>query len=276
MWAIDNISNYSANATLRDGTAVRVRAIRPNDKERLARHFDGLGCDSRYHRFFGIKNGLTPLELRYFTEPDFLRHVALVVTVISRDGQETIVSDGRYVALPGCGSMAELALSVVDTHQRKGIGSLLLECLIGLAQHLRLDRLEADVLASNRGAVRFLIRRGFKSTLTSGGVCHVAMSVEDHHGDPSIAEGHPTLGRGRTAPYQPSLLRGASVRKRAEGLASRRGRVTSSRRIAYGERSQSFLRSLRAEGDRACPYELATTSTPTRSWKDGACRAQAV
>jgi GNAT superfamily N-acetyltransferase len=192
MWAIDNISNYSANATLRDGTPVRVRAIRPNDKERLARHFDGLGCDSRYHRFFGIKNGLTPCELRYFTEPDFLRHVALVVTVINRDGQETIVSDGRYVALPGCRSMAELALSVVDTHQRKGIGTLLLECLIDLAQHLRLDRLEADILASNRGAVRFLIRRGFKSTLTSGGVCHVPLSVEDHHGNPSIDEGHPS------------------------------------------------------------------------------------
>src|SRR5216683_3716064 len=69
MWAIDNISNYSASATLHDGTPVRIRAIRPNDKERLARHFDGLGCDSRYHRFFGIKNGLTPRELRYFTEP---------------------------------------------------------------------------------------------------------------------------------------------------------------------------------------------------------------
>ncbi len=241
MWAIDNISNYSASATLHDGTPVRIRAIRPNDKERLARHFDGLGCDSRYHRFFGIKNGLTPRELRYFTEPDFLRHVALVVTIINRDGQETIVSDGRYVALPGCRSMAELALSVVDTHQRKGIGTLLLECLIDLAQHLRLDRLEADVLASNRGAVRFLIRRGFKSTLTSGGVCHVALSVEDRHGGPSTTVGHASPGRGRPAPYQPSLPRGASTRKRADGLASRQGPVTSSQRIAHGERSQSFL-----------------------------------
>src|ERR1700686_3509771 len=78
----------------------------------LARHFDGLSSDSRYNRFFGFKNSLTSNELRYFTEPDFRRHVALVVTIVNRDDSETIVSDGRYVASEECRSVAELALSV--------------------------------------------------------------------------------------------------------------------------------------------------------------------
>jgi hypothetical protein len=42
MWAINDLSEYSANAILRDGTPVQVRAIRASDKQPLARHFDGL------------------------------------------------------------------------------------------------------------------------------------------------------------------------------------------------------------------------------------------
>jgi hypothetical protein len=81
MLAIDDFRGYSANAILRDGTPVCIRAIRPDDKERLVGHFDRLSSDSRYHRFFGFRNAFTPRELSCFTEPDFLRHVALVATI---------------------------------------------------------------------------------------------------------------------------------------------------------------------------------------------------
>ncbi|MGZ6184808.1 MAG: N-acetyltransferase family protein [Candidatus Binataceae bacterium] len=191
MWATNDLSDYSANAILRDGTPVRIRAIRPGDKQRLALHFEGLSNDSRYHRFFGVKNRLSSHELRYFTEPDFMRHVALVVTTGNFEDSETIVSDGRYVALGESQSVAEVALSVVDAYQRRGAGKLLLESLIELARYVHLERLEADVMASNRGAMRFLIRRGFKSTGTSGGVCRVALSVETHDGGSSLPAGHP-------------------------------------------------------------------------------------
>jgi GNAT superfamily N-acetyltransferase len=207
MWAINDLSEYSANAILRDGTPVQIRAIRASDKQPLARHFDGLSSDSRYNRFFGFKNSLTSNELRYFTEPDFRHHVALVVTIVNRDDSETIVSDGRYVASEECRSVAELALSVVDAYQRRGIGKLLLECLIGMARYAHVSRLEADVLASNRGAMRFLIRRGFKSTGTSAGVSRVALSVENHDGGSSLtvslAVGPALVRREQTAPYRP-------------------------------------------------------------------------
>jgi GNAT superfamily N-acetyltransferase len=203
MWATNALSDYSTNAILRDGTSVRIRAIRPNDKQRLERHFDGLSSDSRYHRFFGIKHGLTSNELRYFTEPDFLRHIALVATTVNRDDSETIVSDGRYVALEESRSVGEVALSVVDEYQRRGVGKLLLESLIGLARHVRLNRLEADVMASNRDAIRFFIGRGFRSTGTSGGICRVALSVEKHDGGSNPAKSHSrerSYGLGPPAP----------------------------------------------------------------------------
>jgi GNAT superfamily N-acetyltransferase len=180
MWMSSDLSQYFTNRILRDGTPIRIHAIRSDDKQLLARHFDGLGSDSRYNRFFGIKNQLAASELRYFTEPDFFRHVALVATLVGGEVvPDTIVSDGRYVALEDCRSAAELGLSVVDGYQRRGIGGLMLECLIGLARYQHVSRLEASVLASNRGVMRFLQRRGFRSTGTSGGVTRVGLSVED-------------------------------------------------------------------------------------------------
>jgi len=222
MWTIDDCTNtgtvneptnYFADAILRDRTRVHIRAIRADDKYRLARHFDGLSSESRYHRFFGVKNGFTSRELRYFTEPDFPRHVALVVTIAGRDGAEAIVSDGRYVLLPDRICVAELALSVVDSCQRRGIGALVLECLIAMARQVHLGRLEAEVLASNRGAMRFLIRHGFASVGTSGGVCRVALSVRDHRG-PEGAAGHAFIGpRPDIAAAAISVTRGIDPRQ---------------------------------------------------------------
>ncbi|HEY2524687.1 MAG TPA: GNAT family N-acetyltransferase [Candidatus Binataceae bacterium] len=182
-----DLSQYFADRILHDGTPMRIRAIRSDDKQLLARHFDGLGSDSRYNRFFGIKNGLTAHELRYFTEPDFFRHVALVAT---RAGGEVvpdlIVSDGRYVALEEGRSVAELGLSVIDAWQRRGIGGLMLECLTGIARYQHVSRLEASVLASNRGVMRFLQRRGFRSAGTSGGVTRMGLSVENDDGGSAL------------------------------------------------------------------------------------------
>jgi len=209
---------------------VHIRAILASDKQPLARHFEGLSSDSRYNRFFGFKPRLTSNELRYFTEPDFRRHVALVVTIVNRDASETIVSDGRYVASEACRSVAELALSVVDAYQRRGIGKLLLECLIGMARYENVSRLEADVLASNRGAMRFLIRRGFKSTGTSSGVSRVALSVENHDGGSSLTVGPALVRRDQTAPYRSYPARAGLAPKRAAGLAGHRGQTSCSQK----------------------------------------------
>src|SRR5919198_5303239 len=90
--------HYATDALLRDGGSVHIRAIRPDDKQRLLALFERLSSRSVYFRFFQTKQRLTDEELRYFTELDFVRHVALVATLRERDA-EHIIGVGRYFGL---------------------------------------------------------------------------------------------------------------------------------------------------------------------------------
>src|SRR5262249_6362556 len=81
--------HYATDALLRDGGSIHIRAIRPDDMQRLLDLFERLSSRSVYFRFFQTKQRLTDAELRYFTELDFTRDVALVATL--RVGQEEVV-----------------------------------------------------------------------------------------------------------------------------------------------------------------------------------------
>ncbi len=61
--------------TLHDGTPILIRAIRPDDKERLVENARGLSPESIYHRFMSIKRKLSEQDLKRFTELDFNQHV---------------------------------------------------------------------------------------------------------------------------------------------------------------------------------------------------------
>src|SRR5215831_5486337 len=88
-------SHYATDALLRDGGSIHIRAIRPDDKQRLLALFEHLSSRSVYFRFFQTKQRLTDAELRYFTELDFGRNVALVATLREGD-EEHIIGVGRY------------------------------------------------------------------------------------------------------------------------------------------------------------------------------------
>lgn len=120
---------------------VTIRAVRPDDKQRIVSAFRALEPHSIYLRFFQHKKGLSDEELRRVTE----RELALVATV--GDGAaETIVGMGNYVRTD---SGAEVAFAVEEDYQGRGIATELLRRLVDVARAQRVWRLEADVLAEN-------------------------------------------------------------------------------------------------------------------------------
>ena len=122
-----------------------IRAVRPDDKERIVKAFRGLERGSVYLRFFSYKKDLEAEELRRVTECDGVSEAALVATV-GRGDRETIVALGEYVR---SGAAAHIAFAVEEDFQGRGIASRLLRQLAAIARANGITQFEADVLAEN-------------------------------------------------------------------------------------------------------------------------------
>src|SRR4029434_6960141 len=100
--------NYVAAETLKGGLAATVRALHPDDRERVARAVRQLDRESIYYRLFSYRNELTEAGLDRIMRFDPEREVALLVTIDEGDG-ETVIGSGRYVVTaPGTAEVAFL------------------------------------------------------------------------------------------------------------------------------------------------------------------------
>ncbi len=172
--------NYSVEGKLKDGTAVTVRAIRPDDKNRFLAAFKNLEPESVYTRFFGFKSELTDKELRTATEVDFEKTVALVVTIPSNGGEETIIGAGRYIMYdsPNDLGRAEIAFTVEEDYQGQGIASSILRHLIHIARTKGVSWFEADVLPRNEAMLAVFARCGLPmEKKLEGDTVHVSLSL---------------------------------------------------------------------------------------------------
>ncbi|MCK6544523.1 GNAT family N-acetyltransferase [Myxococcota bacterium] len=176
-----DLRQFAADAILRDGGSIHVRAIRPDDKARLLAHFNRLSQRSQYFRFFGAKPTLTDQDLVQFTEMDFVHDVGLAATLVEH-GEERIVGFAVSFREKGADARprAEMAFAVEDAHQHRGIGTVLLEHLIRIARAHGVTEMEADALAENRKMLGVFRSSGFEmKERMQGGVFHIVMAAEE-------------------------------------------------------------------------------------------------
>lgn len=153
---------------------ITIRAVRSDDGERIVSAFRALDPESIYQRFFFPKTALSDEELRNLTECDRQRDVVLVATV-GTGRKETIVGLGRYVR---SGSSAQIAFTVEEDYQGRGITTELLRRLTAIAQRVGVTQFEADVLASNAAMLKVFRRSGLTMRESeSDGVVHVTLSL---------------------------------------------------------------------------------------------------
>jgi GNAT superfamily N-acetyltransferase len=172
---------YHKQEKLRDGSAILIRAIRPDDRERLLRHFNSLSEESRYFRFFGLKRSLSGSELDYFTHLDFVNHVALAGAV-HEGGEEKFLGIGRYIVQESAKekpARAEVAFAVLDEYQGRGIGTLLLEHLAAIARERGIREFAATVMGANSRMLEVFEKSGFAVRESSEpGFINVAFPIE--------------------------------------------------------------------------------------------------
>jgi RimJ/RimL family protein N-acetyltransferase len=136
--------------TLRDGTAIEIRPIRPDDKAALVRAWALLPPETQYRRFLGAKPRLTAADLRYLTEVDGRSHVALIAVLAERPSH--IAGVGRFVRDAEDPQAAEFAIVVGDHFQGQGLGGHLAELLAVRAVEVGVERFNATVLTDNLAA----------------------------------------------------------------------------------------------------------------------------
>jgi RimJ/RimL family protein N-acetyltransferase len=171
---IDNLDRYAIVETLRDGESISVRAVRAGDKARLLDHFARLSPASLYYRFLGTRGALTGEELDRFTRLD-TGHAALVAT--ASGNEEVIVGFVQYVRAQDL-SRAQIACSVIDEHQGRGIGSLLFSLLSQIALANRITEFEGDVLPDNQRVLTIAAKNGRQvRQSTEAGVMRVCISL---------------------------------------------------------------------------------------------------
>lgn len=175
-----DVQNYSMPEKLKNGTPVTIRAVRPDDKRRFAEAFNNLDPESIYTRFFRHKRELTDEELNTATEVNFENTVALVVTVPTDGGEETIIGAGRYVLYnpPSDLRTAEIAFTVEEDYQGQGIASKILRHLILIAREKGVVQFEAEVLPKNISMLSVLARSGLPLKQSfEDGVLHATLSL---------------------------------------------------------------------------------------------------
>jgi acetyl coenzyme A synthetase (ADP forming)-like protein len=186
--AIPDLRAYSVEEILRDGASIHVRAIRPDDGERLVEHFHRLSARSVYFRFFGAKRRLSDAEIAYFTQLDFGQRAALVATLIER-GAERIIGVARYATAADDRHTAEVAFAVADEHQGRGIGTLLLAHLLRVARQNGITEFRADVLGENNRMLQVFAHSGAVVTsATEAGEVHLSFPTEETERSRALTE----------------------------------------------------------------------------------------
>jgi len=140
-------------AVLRDGSEVIIRQLTPADAPMLAAAFERLSDESRDLRFLGAKTSLSAHELEYLTDVDGHAHEALgALDPLTGQG----VGVARFVRLAPDGRVAEVAVTVVDEWQGRGLGTLLLEELTERARTEGIERYTALISGENRAVMALL------------------------------------------------------------------------------------------------------------------------
>ncbi|MGO9693459.1 MAG: GNAT family N-acetyltransferase, partial [Mycobacterium sp.] len=128
---------------VRDGTDLFLRPVLPGDRERTVHGHVYFSSETLYRRFMTAR-APTPTLRHYLAEVDYVDHFVWVVT----DGGDP-VADARFVRDLNDPTVAEIAFTVADAYQGRGIGSFLIGALSIAAKVDGVERFSARMLSEN-------------------------------------------------------------------------------------------------------------------------------
>lgn len=169
-------TQYEWDITLKDESHVYLRPIRPDDEPMMKEMFYSFSERTRYLRFHGPMKSFPHARLQVFCNIDYDQEMTLI-GVVGQPGDEDVVALGCYLHDQG-DNTAEVAFSVRDDWQNKGLGSHLFRKLVEIGRERGIETFHAEVLSENLPMLNVFHHSGVTvSTHAEGGVIHVTMGL---------------------------------------------------------------------------------------------------
>lgn len=149
-------AEWLADLKLPEGLVVRFRHVSPDDEPAITESIRTASRQTLLHRFFSPIRSVSPDQLRRMLHIDRAKELC-VVGVVQAEGVAQVICGARYVRLARPDA-AEIAFTVHDDFQRRGLGAFLLQLLTRLAKADGVQRFEADVMTSNRAMLNLFHR----------------------------------------------------------------------------------------------------------------------
>jgi len=184
---------WLAELRLADGRVVYFRHVRPDDETFITAAIRTASRETLLHRFFSPIRTVSPDLLRRLLVIDRVKETC-IVGLMADNVTTRMICGARYVRLPKPAA-AEIAFTVHDDFQRRGLGTFLLKLLLRLARQDGIRWFEADVMVSNVGMLR-LLRRSAPPPARKrcdGDVYHLEMDLDAWNQADLEANSSPTV-----------------------------------------------------------------------------------
>ncbi len=163
---------------LRDGTPALIWPLLSSDARTLREGFRHMSPESRRSRFLSPLSDLDGPMLKLLVDGvDGVHHIALVLVVFPPDGPEQPVGVARLVQYPGDPASADIAVTVVDQWQGRGVGAALVRALMQRRPPV-IKQLRTVAEADNQASLALLAGAGrVSSSVTRRGVVDVTVEL---------------------------------------------------------------------------------------------------
>jgi len=152
---------------LRDGTPALIWPLLHTDAEMLREGFRRLSSESRQHRFLEVLGELDDSMIRRLVDSvDGVHHIAFLLVVLPPQGEEGPVGVAHLLQYPDDPATADIAVTVADDWQGRGVGTALGSALLE-RRPAAVKRLRTVVEADNRASLALLARAGRMSPGTA-------------------------------------------------------------------------------------------------------------
>lgn len=174
--APDRISSVVAHTRLEDGRAICIRAVTPDDEERLRDGIDQLSQQSRYLRFFSAAPTPPDQVIEKLVAVDGHLHLAWGA-ILKEHGADRAIGVVHAIRSDEDKPRAEFAIGIVDAYHGLGLARMLTAVLLIHCAREGIAALDAQVLAENARAISFIKSLGGKRLQTDGGVADFSIGV---------------------------------------------------------------------------------------------------